>query len=111
MTTDKGLTYKLNLIQIEPFKLADRGDRQLLAGENLPRHSLHVLGGHAVDPFQYFIERELPAEEDLLSSNVAHPSRCRLEAQHDRDFELILGPLKLGLGHSLVPELAELLDA
>ena len=29
----------------------------------------------------------------------------------DRNLELVLGALKLGLSHRLVPELAELLDA
>src|SRR5713101_5249767 len=87
------LNSNLCAIEIEGTKLSDRCDSQFVAAKDLAGHPPNVRGCHAVDAFEDLVERKLAAEENLLPREVAHARRCRFQAEHDRNLELIFRSL------------------
>src|SRR4051812_26043581 len=78
--------------------------------EQILRDPLHVGVCHALDPAKRLVETEVAIEVDLLASEMRHPARGVLEAQHQTALEVILRTSQLGVGNWRTLHPAQLLD-
>src|SRR5689334_11728038 len=104
---DRFLTDQFFANDFEAVEIAQHRQSNMLLIEEGAGDALYIFRCYFLDAFGKLVEREETSEVHLLPGEVRHPARSRLQAEHERALEVILGAAELFGGNEFLLEIGE----